>query len=556
MHQYDFLKEWLGQTLKTLGFPAVDFNLDVPQQADHGDLSTNVALLLSKQLGLKPLEIGHRILNITPLPPEILKAEVHPGGFINFWLTDEYFALCLKSLSDDVNNFAASPDLLGHFDAVIVEYSSPNIAKPFGIGHHRSTIIGDAVANILTFHGYKVIRDNHLGDWGTQFGRLLYAITAWSSMYNIEQSKQPMKDLVDLYVRFHAEAEQNESLDVSARAWFKKLEDNDVEARDIWQKCVEISLKDFDDVYQKLNVHFDTTRGESFYEKDLSGILEELKTKKLMVESEGAQLVNLDSMGLPPLLLLKSDGATLYALRDLAADKVRFSEYGQNLLIINEVGSEQTLYFQQLFALEGLLGWCQPEQRRHLRHGMIKMGDKKMSTRAGDVVWLDEVLDKAVDKATQVNPEVANDVGIGAIKWNDLKNEAIKDIQFDWDQMLNLKGNTGPYVQYTYARACSVLSKGQGGLPTDVETFTDDEKALARSLTHLPTVLFQAGLNLAPHHLCQYLFSLSQEFNGYYERNHIIGSERESEGLMLCQATSLVLKTGLTLLGLSAPEKI
>ena len=440
------------------------------------------------------------------------------------------------------------------FDPIIVEFSSPNIAKPFSIGHLRSTIIGDAVARMLAFNGIKVIKDNHLGDWGTQFGKLSYALMNWSDMETVSRSKEPLKELVKLYVRFHEEAEKNPELDDEARDLLKKLEDKDPELLKIWEFCVEISLKDFARVYDRLDVAFDTQLGESFFLEFIPEVVNALKDKHLLVESEGAQVVMPRDEKLPPAIIFRTDGASVYITRDLAADWYRLREYGSKVLVINEVGNEQILHFSQLYEIEDKVGWFKKDQRIHLRHGLYRFNDGKMSTREGKIIWMDEILDEAINRASAINEKSAVEVGIGAVKWNDLKNEAIKDIVFDWEQVLALKGNTGPYIQYTVARARKLVSKSSTG--QEIVKLNPSDRVLGLKLLQFRDELTRSSEKLAPHLLCQHLFSVSQAYNEYYENGKLIGTEREEVGSALSQIVANQLALGLDLLGIKIPPEM
>lgn len=523
-----------------------------------GDLTSNVPMVYAKQLGKKPIALAKEI--VASLETSILyTASVAEPGYINFTSTPEYLVEELNTIFQQKESYGKTEiNMAVEVETIIVEFSSPNIAKPFGVGHLRSTIIGDSIAKLLTFNGFKVIRDNHLGDWGTQFGKLIYAIKEWSDLEQIKKSNNPIKELFDLYVRFHKEADSNPELDQQGRNWFKKLEDEDKEARDIWRTCVDLSLKEFNRIYEVLDVKFDMMLGESFYEDKMDSVLEELTEKDLLKESKGAKLVFFPKDKYPPLMIIKNDGTTLYATRDLATDKYRFSKWGDDILIINEVGAEQSLYFNQIFEIEQMMGWCVSGQRIHLKHGLYRFKDRKMSTRKGDIIWLDDLINNAVKKASDFNTDVALDVAISAIKWNDLKTETIKDVIFDWNEILNLKGNTGPYIQYTYARCSSILNKSNKKNPSNVENkdVTEPEARLLRTLSQFPITIKMATENLAPHHLCNYLHKICQEYNSYYDSNRIIGSNRERIGLAVTDATSTILKTGLNLLGIKELKRI
>lgn len=523
-----------------------------------GDLTTNVPMVYAKKLGRKPLELAEEILSYLESSSNY-KTSVASPGYINFTFTPEYLAENLKDILLKKERYGKTNVNIGvEAKTVVVEFSSPNIAKPFGIGHLRSTIIGDSIAKLLTFNGFRVLRDNHLGDWGTQFGKLIYAIKNWSDLERIKNSDSPIKDLFNLYVRFHKEAESDPELNQKGRDWFKKLESGDKEARGIWKTCVDLSLKEFNRIYDVLDVNFDMMLGESFYEDKMREVIEELDRKKLLTESKGAQLVFFSKDKYPPLMILKNDGTTLYATRDLATDRYRFDEWGNDILIINEVGAEQSLYFRQLFEIEQMLDWCEGSQRIHLKHGHYRFKDRKMSTRKGDIIWLDNLVSQAVKKASDFNKDVALDVAIAAIKWNDLKAEIIKDVIFDWDEVLSLKGNTGPYVQYTYARCSSLL--GKSGIEEDeihlIEGASQPEMKLIRTFIQFPLAVKMATENLTPHHICNFLLKLSQEYNSYYDSGKIIGSDREDMGIALTKATLIILKTGLNLLGIKELKRI
>ena len=537
-----------------------DIKLTTPPVAEHGDYATSVALELAKRQKKKPLEVAEEIVGALHEVPElkkvISKIEVAGPGFINFWVSDEEL----------VNAVVGPPSPLaseGRPQKTVVEYSSPNIAKPFGIGHFRSTIIGEAVANLLEAVGWKVYRDNHLGDWGTQFGKQIYAIKTWGKISEIEKSENPVKELVGLYVKFHEEAEKESALEEQGREWFKRLEEGDAEALELWQKCVDWSLKEFGRVYKTLEVKFTENDGlgygESYFEHMMQPVIEELDRKGLLKEGEnGAKLVFFEDDKYPPLMIIKKDGTTLYATRDLATDKFRLEKYGPDTLIINEVGAEQSLYFQQLFEVERNLGWVKENQRVHIKHGFFRFPDRKMSTRKGDIVWLEDVIKEAVAKAKKFgsSAKLAKTVAIGALKWNEFKRDPGKDIIFDWDEILTMEGNSGPYLQYTYARTASILDKSVPGKEIVSEPFDEKEKKVARVLIHYPETVRDAANNYSPHILANYLFSLAQEFNSFYNAERVLGHERERVRLVLTEAVGKVIKNGLKLLGIEAPEKM
>ena len=533
-----------------------------PSEKGRGDFTSTVALVLSSALKTNPTELGNKVAQIISQKKidDIAKVEFIKPGFLNFELSKKYHFQRLQSIIDKPETYGQKPQ---KNKKILVEFSSPNIAKPFTIGHFRSTIIGESVARILTASGYDVIRDNHLGDWGTQFGKQISAMKRWGDETLILQSDSPVKMLVELYVRFHDEAEKDPSLEDEARAWFLKLEQGDLEARRLWQFCIDISMNEFQRLYARLGISFDTQLGESFFEPYLKQVLADVEASPYGRESNGALLMFFEDAPdkkmatLPPLMVRRSDGATLYAARDIAADWYRVQQYGEDIKIINEVGSEQNLYFQQVYAAEELLGYIPRSQRYHLGHGMIRFKDRKMSTRKGDVIWLDDLLDEAVVQASKINPSVAEQVAISALKYNDLRREAKNDIQFSWDEMLTLKGNSGPYLQYTAARAFSALQKAkQAGIePNSSLSFTpaieQEIGTIEPLLERYPEIVERAAEEYAPHHLCTYLFELAQAFNAYYANKRIVGEEQSPYRVNVTAATHAVLCSGMQLLGMT-----
>ena len=617
-----------------------DVNLEIPEREEFGDYSSNVAMITfsksqitnhttslklratSKSPREEAEEIVKKLKADKKLMEVVDKIDIAGPGFINFWLKKDVLISNLIQIDSEKENYGKSD--IGKSKTVIVEYSSPNIAKPFTVGHLRSTIIGDAIANIFEAVGYKVLRDNHLGDWGTQFGKQIYAIKTWGDEAKIEKSEYPVKELVDLYIKFHEEVERDSSLEDSGREWFKKLEEGDPEARRLWQKCVDWSWREFEKIYRKLNVYFNKEfengrgLGESFFEDKMPSVIKEMEEKGLLkVGEEGAKLVFFEKDKYPPAMILKKDSTTLYHTRDLATDRYRKDKYNPDF-IINEVGAEQTLYFQQLFEMERMLGWFEDGQRIHVAHGLIRFKDRKMSTRKGNVIWLEEVLDEAkkrayrlaakseiaraewgqpeelISRKTKIDTELASgkrdkdieSIGIGAIKYNDLKRDPKTEIIFDWDEILNMEGNSGPYLQYTYARTQSVLRKGTKvnfkGFSLQGEysnfEFSFEEAKLLRSFVHFQEVVEVAAKNYSPNLLCNYLYDLAQKFNTFYNAHRILDGEskepitnhqpaspklQRGESLItrdfrvaLTSATGQVLKNGLTLLGIGSPERM
>jgi len=572
------IKQSLAEfTNEKVCFPrGVNFLVEKPENENFGDYSSNIALVLFKNKGLRindkfktSMDLAKAIsdkLNASSLIPNPCnRVEAVKPGFINFYLSKNYLFSQLKEILEKKEKFGSKNEDLNK--KVVVEYSSPNIAKPFTVGHLRSTIIGNAIANLLQANGWKVFRDNHLGDWGTQFGKQIYAIKTWGDEKKIEDSQNPVKELVALYIKFHAEAEKNPELEEKAREWFKKLENGDLEAKRLWRKCVDWSLKEFQVIYEKLGIRFTENNGlgygEAFFEDKIKDVLLELNDKKLLGKSDGAELIFFQNDKFPPLMITKKDGTTLYSTRDLATDKFRLGKYGKDALIINEVGAEQSLYFNQLFEAEKMLGWVKDGQRIHIKHGLYRFKDERMSTRKGNTIWLEDVLKEAEKRAlslgSEKDTEIARKVAIGAIKWNDLKRSSNLDIVFDWDEILNMQGDSGPYIQYAYARTQSVLRKTQNTnfqFPISNFQLESEELSLLRTICKFSEIVEQAGEKFAPNILCNYLFDLAQKFNLFYQKYKIIGSKEQDSRLSLTKAVGSVIKNGLNLLGISAPEKM
>ena len=551
-----------------------EIQLETPENEEFGDFTTNVALQQGN--GKNPRKFAEEIVEILKANKELKeyveKIEVAGPGFINFWISKDILLNNLIQIDNEGESYGKSK--IGEGTTVIVDYSAPNIAKPFGIGHLRSTIIGQSIYNLYKFLGYKVIGDNHLGDWGTQFGKLLYMIK------KEELSDFDIKKLEELYVRFHelaSDPKKAEEMENEARKWFKKLEDNDPEARDIWKKCVDISMKEFEKVYELLNVSIDECYGESFYQDEMAKLLDK-ENKKVWSHArhggEGAWILDLNPEIKTPLMLQKSDGATTYATRDLATIKFRVDKW-HPAKIIYEVGGEQKLHFQQVFAAARLIGLVDDDTELvHVGHGLYLAPDgKKFATRQGKSIKLEEVLLEAIKRAKKIidiskkdrnlseteAEIVSNKVGIGAVKYFDLSHNPESSIVFDWDGVLNMEGNSGPYIQYTYARTNSVKEKSSkevSKLKDLKEDLNTEEKSLLRAFTRFPGILVSAAKNYSPSTLCSYLYDLSQKYNAFYNKHKIIDSDNEEFRLAVNSATGKILKRGLNLLGIQAPERM
>jgi len=559
-------------------FAIPEIKIEHPEEKVHGDYATNVAMVISKVAKKSPLEIAKLLIANGKLQMANLfeKVEVVEPGFINFFLSKDIFLDEIKAILKEKDKYGSSKINKGK--TVVIDYSAPNIAKSFGIGHLRSTIIGQALYNSCKFLGFKCVGDNHLGDWGTQFGKLIVAIKNWGKKKIKDYS---IDDLEKLYVKFHKKAELNPKLKDEARNWFLKLEEGDKEAKKIWKECVNISLKEFDRIYKLLGIKIDYAFGESFYLGMLKEIIEEAKNKKVATESQGALIIKYPNDELPLSMILKSDGATTYLTRDLATIKYRLKRW-KPALIIYEVGADQTLHLKQLFLAAELLGWSKKAEGErapkffHVGHGLYRTKTGKFSTRAGKTIHLEEVLNEAILRAKKIIEEsetsrglskkeienVAKAVGIGAIKYNDLSSHYSRDIIFDWEKILNLKGNSGPYLQYTFARCQSVLNKAGFKIKTQSLKsldFKQEETDILRTIYKFPEVVEESAKNFSPNLITNFVFDLAQKYNLFYNSWPILKAETKELRdfrLILTQAVAQVLKNGLLLLGIESIEKM
>jgi arginyl-tRNA synthetase len=550
-----------------------EFQVEHPEKKELGDYATNVAFLIAKELKESPIKIANQIANLIKKEKIFEKVEVKGPGFINFFLSFDFLFEELKRILRERESYGKSK--IGKGKTVIIDYSSPNIAKPFGIGHLRSTIIGQALYNIYKFLGYKVIGDNHLGDWGTQFGKLIFAIKNWGKKKVKDYS---IDELEELYVRFHKEAEKNPQLEEEGRKWFKKLEEGEKEARRIWKVLVKISLKEFERIYKFLGVKFDLALGESFYEPMTREIIEELKEKKIAKESQGALIIEFHQNEFPPVIIQKSDGTTTYFTRDLATIKYRLKKWNPDL-IIYEVGADQKLHFQQLFKTVEILGWSRKTKFVHVAHGLYRTKTGKFSTRKGETVHLEDVLKEAIERTKEIiekseasrglvgkeKERVAKIVGIGAVKYNDLSQHPSKDIIFDWEKVLNLKGNSAPYLQYTFVRCQSVLRKaGDRKLEAEsrklkIEKLKKEEVDILREIYKFPEIVQEAAEKFSPNLICNFVFDLAKKYNLFYDSYPILKAENEKTKnfrLILTKAVAQIIKNSLLILGIETPQKM
>ena len=555
----------LGRLGLTCSADEVAEMFEAPNRKGFGD-SAFPCFPFSRELKMPPPQIAAKLAEVFEMPSAV--TEIKPiGGYFNVWYNAAAVAQdVLPRIITEGRQYGSSD--LGTGKTICMDYSHPNIAKPFGVGHLRSTVIGHALKNTFVKLGYTAVGINHLGDWGTQFGKLIVAYRDWGDEGKLAQ--EPIQHLFDLYVRFHQEAEREPSLEDRARAEFKKLEDDDADNHALWQRFRDLSLEEFNRVYDRLGVTFESYAGEAFYNDRLAPLIDRLVADGTAQTGDDGALVILVGEGEdPPLLLRKADGATLYATRDLAAAEYRHEHYGfdQCLYI---VGSAQALHFRQLFAVLKKMGYAWAESMHHVDFGWVKLADTMMSTRRGNIIFLDDVLAEAVARAraiiTEKNPElpnvddVAEAVGVGAVVFWQLSVKRQKDVNFDWDQALSFEGRTGPYIQYTHARLCSLMAKW--GQPVTADgcdwsaLATDEERRLLLQLARWPREIVIAARHYEPQIIAAALLDMAQAFNSFYQKVRILDGAETARAPRVGLAACLrhVLAEGLHLLGLKAPE--
>lgn len=545
--------------------------LEVPANPQMGDYSLP-CFKLSKALRKAPQQIAQQLQEYAAgiLPEFVAKVEA-VSGYLNVYINEASLARDVVSAVLDAGERYGS-SAAGAGQTVVIDYSSPNIAKPFHVGHLRSTMIGQALYNIHTFLGYQCVGINHLGDWGTQFGKQIVAYKKWGDKQTVES--EGVRELVRLYVKFHEEAERHPELEDEARAAFVKLEQGDGESVELWRWFKEISYRQFNSIYELLGVAFDSDAGESFYVDKASEVVEELRAKALLVEDDGAHIVRLDEFNMAPAMIVKNDGTTLYHTRDIAAALYRMETYRFDKCIY-VTDYAQNLHFAQWFKVIELMGHEWSGKLAHVPFGRVSLEGGGFSTRKGNAIWLEDVLAQAIDKTLDIinekNPglpdkeRVARQVGVGAIVFNDLSTNRIKDVRFSWETALNFDGETGPYVQYTHARACSLLRKAEATYgPFDPAAFDpgllagQEEQGVLKELYVFPQRVVQAMEKLEPSIVSRYLVDLAQSFNRFYHEHPIVIEEPKLRLARLALVSSVIvaLRNGLKLIGLEAPEQI
>lgn len=534
---------------------------EYPPDKNMGDIAFP-CFRLSKTMRKAPNMIAADIASKFENDEKITVSAV--GPYVNFKLTDSEFSRILADICKDGEKYGS--DGSGDGKTVVLDYSSPNIAKTFHIGHLPSTVIGNSLKLIHAFQGYKTVSINYLGDWGTQFGKLVVAYKKWSDEEAVKSGG--VSELTRIYVKFHKEAEEHPELEDEARNWFAKMEKGDEEALSYWKWFREISLNEFKKVYDLIGVHFDSYNGEAFYNDKMAPVVEEIKEKGLLKYDDGAAIVDLEEYKMPPCLILKSDGSTLYATRDITAALYRYNTYNFDSCIY-VTASQQILHFAQWFKVIELMGYDFHKKLHHVPFGMVSLDGEKLSTRAGNMILLSDLFDTAIKKVSSImdeknselvnKDEVAKKVGVGAIIFNFLFNSRIKDVDFNWDDVLNFDGNTGPYAQYTYARSCSVLEKAGDATSNEIFISCDAEKELIRTMAMLPERVSAAIRDLEPSYITRTLIDVCKAFNGFYHDCAIAREEDEkirNSRINLTKAANTVIGTCLKLIGLECINKI
>lgn len=558
-------KTEIAKLLQTIQPMKWEEMLEIPKETSMGDYALP-CFKLAKEFRKAPAQIAEEIQSKLNIEGTFLQKVDVVGGYINFTIKPESYAqTVLTEIQQKKETYGTST--IGNGKNIVIDYSAPNIAKPFHIGHLRSTVIGNSLYRMYQFLGYHVVGVNHIGDYGTQFGKLIEAYKRWGSEYNLEE--KPIDALMNLYVRINEACKQDETILQACRDNFKKLEEGDPYCKSLWETFRQVSLKEFQRVYDLLDITFDSWNGEAFYSDKMPEVIEILEKTGKLKESEGAKIIELGE-DMPPLLVKKSNDSTTYATRDLAAILYRARTYDFDKALYL-TSYEQNLHFKQVFEVAKLLGLDEKYTNglEFVPFGMVLLKTGRMSTREGNVIQLDALLEEAIQKAKQIieekNPnlenkeEVAQKVGVGAVIFNDLSASRIKDEIFDWDTMLNFNGETGPYIQYIYVRTKSILEKATLEENIDYTVLTDEASVqVLKTLYRYQETVMQAVEKNEPSIVARYLIELAQNFSSFYTQNRIIGEEKNIEAarLYLTYATNIVLHSGATLLGMKMPSKM
>lgn len=557
------IAELISKNIEGVDAADIIASIEIPPRPDMGDYAFpcfRLAKVMRKAPNIIASDIKEQIGDVD----FIEKIDV-AGAYLNFYIKKDIF---VKSMIETANsdNFGCSD--MGEGQTICIDYSSPNVAKNFHVGHLRTTIIGNSLYKIYSKLGYKVIRINHLGDWGTQFGKLIVAYKAWGSKEAVETDG--IAELMKLYVKFHEEADKNPELVDEARAWFNKMENGDEEALSIWQWFKDISLVEYKRTYNLLGMDFDYYLGESFYRDKCQAVVDKITKAGLLKESEGAMIVDLSEYDMAPCIITKKDGSSIYATRDLAAIFYRKETYNFSKCLY-VTGQEQKLHFAQVFKVVELLGneWAK-DQLVHIPYGLVSLEGAKLSTRSGNIIYAEDILKDAIAKSleiiTEKSPNLANKedvakkVGVGAVLFNDLYNQRIKDVSFSWNKVLNFDGETGPYVQYTHARCCSVVRMDEDfdpASPVNYDLITEqDAIELLKEINRFPSVIKDAAEKYEPSVVARFAVDVAQAFNKFYNSTRINVDDKELKNsrVMLTYLTKNTISESLNLLGIEAPE--
>ena len=553
----------LSQNIEVLTSEEISQLIEIPPKPEMGDFAFP-CFRLAKSYHKAPPMIAQDLKE--SIGDQAFLSEIKVvGGYLNFYVDKAQYAQQIIDKYNNATDYGCSDQ--GKDKTICIDYSSPNVAKNFHVGHLRTTIIGNSLYKIFSKLGYKVVRINHLGDWGTQFGKLIVAYKKWGSREAVEE--KGIEELMDIYVKFHEEAEKDDSLNDEARAWFLKMEQGNEEALEIWQWFRDISLKEFMRVYNILGMEFDSFAGESFYRDKTADVIKRLTDDGLLKESQGAMIVPLDEYDMPPCIVAKKDGSSIYATRDLAAILYRKATYNFDRCLY-VTGLEQKLHFAQVFKVIELMGNDYAKNLVHIPYGLVSLKSGKISSRKGNVIFAEDLLRESINKTTSIieekNPdipdkeEVAKQVGIGAIIFNDLYNQRIKDVIFDWNKLLNFDGETGPYVQYTYARASSVLRK-IGEVPDTIDyTLLTDEASigLLKEIERYPQVIKDAAERYEPSVIARYSIDLAHALNKFYHECQINVEDETTKYTRtnVVKIARYIIKDALSLLGIQCPEQM